>query len=487
MRRTSHSATPALRATRALAAAVLAALLACTVLTSGCAESVTPEEAKGIARDAYVYGFPLVMNCKTVYEYVINTDSPEYKGPFNQVSCTARLFTPDDRAVVTPNSDTPYCMFWLDLRTEPMVVSVPQMEKNRYYSIQLIDWYTHNFAYIGTRVSGNEAASYLLAGPGWNGEKPDGVAKVIRSETNLVFAVIRTQLFDSADLERVKEIQDGYTLEPLSSYLGEPAPPAAPPIAFPEWVEGSQYTAAALEYLDFALDQVTPHPDEADLMARFAKIGIGTPGRFALAGLDPDMAVAIEAGVKQGLADIQGFAAGFSADPLASAYSFGTREFLKEAAARYDQPAFYLQRATGAVIGLYGNSGEEAVYPTYTMDSEGRPLDASKHKYIMKFERGKLPPARAFWSLSMYDGKTQLFIHNRLDRYLLNSAMLDRFVKEKDGTIVFYIQKDSPGRAKEANWLPAPDGPFYMVLRLYVPEPEVLSGEWTPPALVRAE
>jgi len=474
-------------------AAVLAALLAYTVLTSGCAQRetanqrVTPDEAKAITRDAYVYGFPMVMNCKTVYDYVINTDSPDYKGPLNQVSCAARLFTPEDKAVVTPNADTPYCMFWMDLRTEPMVMAVPEMEEDRYYSIQLIDWYTHNFAYIGTRVTGNDGGRYLLAGPGYKGEKPEGVAEVIRSETNLVFAVIRTQLFDAADMEPVKEIQAGYGLEALSSFLGEPAPPEAPAVAFPEWVAGVEYTPAALEYLDFALDQVTPHPDEADLMARFAKIGIGRPGKFDLGALEPEMAEAMEAGVKQGLADIKAFAGEVSADPLGSAFIFGTREFLKESAARFDQPDFYLQRAAAALIGLYGNSAAEAVYPTYLVDSEGRPLDASEHRYTLTFEEGELPPSKAFWSLSMYDGKTQLFIHNRLDRYLLNSPMLDDFVKEKDGTTVFYVQKDSPGSAEEANWLPAPDGPFYMVLRLYIPEPEALSGEWAPPALVRAE
>jgi hypothetical protein len=464
----------------------VAALLACATLMSGCAEGVTPEEAKAIARDAYVYGFPLVMNCKTVYEYAVNTDSPDYKGPFNQVSCTARLFTPEDRAVVTPNADTPYCMFWMDLRAEPIMVSVPDMEKDRYYSIQLIDWYTHNFAYIGTRVSGNDAATYLLAGPDWEGEEPEGATDIIRSETNLVFAVIRTQLFGQADLDRVKEIQAGYRIEPLSSYLGKAAPREAPPIDFPAWVEGVEYTPSALEYLDFALDRIEPHPDEVDLMARFARIGIGTPGDFALADLDPDMAQALEAGVKQGIADTREFAANLPADPLASGYIFGTRDFLKESAARFDQPSFYLQRAAAALMGLYGNSAAEAMYPIYRIDSEGRPLDASGHEYTITFKRGELPPADAFWSLTMYDGKTQLFIHNPLDRYLLNSPMLDEFVKGKDGSTVFYIQKDSPGGKKEPNWLPAPDGPFYMVLRLYIPKSEVLSGEWMPPEVVRA-
>ena len=446
-----------------------------------------PDEAKAIAKDAYIYGFPMVMNCKTVYDYAVNVDSPDYKGPFNQVSCEARLFTPDDKAVVTPNADTPYCMFWMDLRSEPLVISVPEIEPERFYHVQLVDWYTHNFAYIGTRTNGNKAGKYLLAGPGWQGDMPNGITEVIRSETDLIFAIIRTQLFDSGDLARVEEIQNAYALQPLSSFMGGDAPPQSQPIDFPAWVGGSEYSAAALEYLDFALDLVGTHIDEVEMMERFARIGIGTPGDFTLDSVDPDIAGALEEGVQEGLAEMQAFAQELSGDPLSSVYMFGTREYLKRAAARWKQPSFYLQRATAAMMGLYGNSGEEAVYPGYLFDDEGKPYDASEHYYVMKFEGGEMPPVKAFWSLSMYDAKTQLFIHNPIDRYLLNSGMSERFLKEPDGSLVFYIQKDTPGKHRESNWLPAPDGPFYLVLRLYYPEPEVLEGRWEPPTLDEVE
>ena len=177
-----------------------------------------------------------------------------------------------------------------------------------------------------------------------------------------------------------------------------------------------------------------------------------------------------------------------SSDPLASAKIFGTREFLTTSAVEnYGHENFYLMRMMAAHMGLYGNSAAEAIYPTYLTDSDGEPLDASKHNYTLTFTKEQRPPVKSFASLSMYDGQTQLFIHNPLDRYLLNTPMNIQFQIEADESVVFYIQKDSPGAEKEANWLPAPDGPFYIVLRLYGPEDEALEGKWTPPAVQKVK
>ncbi len=448
---------------------------------------ISAEEAKSIARDAYVYGFPLVMNLKTLYEYAVDADSPDYKGPFNEVSCEARLFTPQDTTVVTPNSDTPYCMFWIDLRREPLVITVPKMEAERYYSVQLIDLYTHNFAYIGTRLNSNEAGNYMLAGPGWDGQQPGGMTKVLESETNLIFAVIRTQLFDSNDLARVEKIQGSYSMQPLSTFQSREAPPEVTVVNFPQWVAGSEFALAAFDYLDFALELIDTHPDEVELRSKLAKIGIGTPGVFESSALEPPLATALEEGLQQGLGDMRALLAAESADPLVSAKIFGTRSFLERSAAPMGHPDYYLLRAVAARVGLYGNSGEEAVYPAYFVDSDGNPLDAAEHDYVIGFAAGDLPPVRAFWSLSMYDGRTQLFIENPLDRYLLSSGMSEQFTHEQDGSIRFYIQNDSPGADREANWLPAPDGPFYLVLRLYLPEQQVLEGNWTPPTITKAK
>ena len=449
---------------------------------------LTTDEAREIAREAFVYGFPLVMNYKTLHMYAVNDKSPEYKGPFNYLSCEARLYTPDDKAIVTPNSDTPYCMLWVDIQQEPVVISVPEMEPERYYSFQLIDLYTHNFAYIGTLTTGNGSGKYLIAGPGWKGEKPEGINEVINCETDFFFSVVRTQLFNPDDMKSVKAIQEAYDLKPLSVYLGGKAPAPAPALDFPEWNEGDQFNAGAFTYLDFMLNLVTPVDDEKDLMKRFAKIGLGTDETFDINTLSPDIAEAIKAGAEDGFKEIEAFIAKESKDPLISAKIFGTRDFLKKSAAKnYESTNFYIMRAAAAQAGLYGNSGAEALYPTYYTDSDQAPLDASKNNYTLTFPKDDLPPVESFWSISMYDGKTQLFIHNPLDRYLLNSSMMDQFLKEEDGSISLYIQKDSPGKDKEANWMPAPDGPFYVVMRLYGPEPDALEGKWMAPKVVKVK
>ena len=444
---------------------------------------LTPEEIKQIAKEAYIYGFPMVMNCKTVYDYVVNVNSPDYKGPFNQMFCEARVYTHEDKTIVTPNSDTPYCMQWMDLRAEPMVIAVPDIDAGRYYSFQLIDWYTHNFAYIGTRTNNNKASKYLLAGPNWDGNKPEGITDIIKSESNLVFIVVRTQVYDENDMDNVKDIQTKYDIQSLSAYQDKEPPVASPNIDFPEWVNGSEYTITAFEYLDFALDLVDTHPDENELMNKFAKIGIGTPEKFKLQEKDSTFIKALEEGIKEAQAEMKDITIRFAKDPLSGIKCFGTRNHLKKSASYFNLPNFYLPRAVVAQIGIYGNSGEEAVYFTYIFDENNKPYNTAENNYSMKFEAGNLPPVNAFWSLSMYDAATQLFIHNPLDRYLLNSNMINEFVKEEKGSIVLYIQKDSPGKEKEVNWLPASDGPFYLVLRMYLPKDEVLEGKWAMPTL----
>ena len=447
------------------------------------------EEARAIAKEAYVYGFPMVMNYKTMYQYAVDRKHPEYKGPFNHLACEARLFTPDDRAVVTPNADTPYCMFWMDLRAEPLVLSVPDMGEERYYSFQLIDLYTHNFAYVGSLTTGRKAGRYLLAGPGWEGEKPTGITDVIRSETDFIFNVTRTQLFGPDDLKKVKAIQAQYELQPLSAFLGKKAPTVPPLPDFPEWDEGSQFDERLFSYLDFLMDLLKkPGQGEDALWQDLARLGIGPGKTFRLDALPGGYVEALKAGVMEGFADMETFIAKHSSDPLASGKMFGTRDFLNESAVnnyRLDKPD--MLRSVAAHMGLYGNSAAEAVYPTFLTDADGEPLDGSANSYTITFPKGQLPPVKAFWSLTMYDGKTQLFIDNPLDRYLLNSDMMDRFKQEEDGSLVLHIGKDSPGKDLESNWLPAPDGPFYVVMRLYGPQEAALEGRWTPPEMKKAD
>ncbi|SFO86025.1 Uncharacterized conserved protein [Mesorhizobium sp. NFR06] len=440
------------------------------------AADITPSEARAIAKQAYIYGYPMVDGYRILHAYFINRKSPEFKGPWNQLVNIPRVYTPDDKAVQTPNSDTPYSMIGLDLRAEPIVLTVPSMEKDRYFSIQLVDLYTYNFDYIGSRTTGNDGGSFLIAAPGWKGKPPKGVTKVIRSQTELVLGIYRTQLFRPGDLDNVKKIQAGYKAEPLSAFLGQPAPAAAPAIDFTKpLVPDQQKTSPQVfNILNFVLQFCATDPSETDLMARFAKIGVSAGKAFDVNTLSSNMKTAIEQGTADAWAELANLKKKIDAREVTSGDLLGTREHLKNN---------YLYRMAGAVLGIYGNSKEEAMYPVYTVDSEGQTLDGG-NRYTVHFTPDQLPPANAFWSLTMYDLPSSLLVANPINRYLLNKSMLSQFVKDADGGLTFYIQNQSPGDAEEANWLPAPKGPFMVVMRLYWPKPQALDGSWKqPPAM----
>ena len=466
----------------------LVALTSLIIMLSGCAteQKLTAKEAKQIAKEAYIYGFPMVVNYKTMHNYVIDKKSPEYKGDFNYLACVARVYTPEDKAIVTPNSDTPYCMTWVDMRTEPVVYTIPEIEKERFYEVQLIDLYTHNPAYISTVATGNVPGKYLLTGPDWKGKIPKSITKVIPIETPFLFSIHRTQLFNPSDIDNVEKIQSGYRVEPLSTFLGTKAPSVAAVIDFPEWKEGAQFNAQSFGYFDVMLSLIKTPQEEQALMKRFAKIGLGDEGKFDIKKFSPEIQKAIEEGAKEGFTEIENFLKNNSTDPLGTTKIFGTRAFLKRSAKEnYNLDDFFIMRATAAHAGLYGNSADEAMYPAYFVDAQGASLDASQNKYALTFKKGEFPPVTAFWSLTMYDGKTQLLINNPLNRYLLNSPMMDDFVMNEDGSLTLYVQKESPGKELEPNWLPAPDGPFYAILRLYGPKKEALEGKWVNPPLVK--
>jgi len=435
---------------------------------------LTADEVRKIAKDAFVYGFPMVTNYQTMYKQVIDTAGSDYRAPFNSLANSAGVATPDDKFVVTPNSDTPYSYLWMDLRVEPVIVTMPKIDKNRYYTGQLIDLYTFNFAYLGTRSFGNDGGVFMIAGPGWKGETPKGVKAVFNSETEFAYILFRTQLFNPADLSNVKKIQAGYNAEPLSKFLGKPAPISAPAVNWPKPTADALTSPAIFPFVNFMLQFCPATPLEKDLIARFAKLNIGAGKSFDFASLSPELQKAVNDGIADVGNDMNGLMKQINADEISSSDFFGTRAF---------QKGNYLYRYAGAKLGLYGNSGDEAVYLAYFVDASHTPLDASKNNYELRFEKGQFPPARAFWSLTMYDGKSQLLVANPLKRYLLNSTMLDSFKYGDDGSLTFYVQKTSPGAAREPNWLPAPDGPFYAILRTYMPAPEVINGTWKKPPM----
>jgi hypothetical protein len=460
--------------------AFAAPFLVCFPFTGANAQtSATSIEARAIAKEAYIYGFPMVDNYRIQYAYFVDAKNPEYKNPYNQLRNIPRVFTPEDKAVQTPNSDTPYSMIGLDLRAEPMVLIVPEIEKERYYSVQLIDVYTHNFDYIGSRATGNGAGSYLIAGPGWKGAAPAGIKKVIHSETELVLAVYRTQLFNPGDLDNVKKIQLGYKAQPLSAFLGQTAAKAAPVINFvkPLMPEEQKSSLEFFNILNFVLQFCPTHPTETELMARFAMIGVGAGMNFDAGKLSPEIKTAIEQGIADAWLDHAALKNRIDAKEVTSGDFFGTREYLKNN---------YLYRMAAAVLGIYGNSKMEAMYPFYSVDAEGQKLDAAQQAYILHFAPGQLPPVNAFWSLTMYELPASLLVANPLNRYLLNSPMLPQFKKDADGGLTLLIQNVSPGADKEANWLPAPKGPFFVVMRLYWPKDEAQNGTWIVPSITKA-
>jgi len=462
-----------------------AALVSALALAAVRAADITPAETKTIAEEGFIYGLPIVMNYAVMYAYAIDKGNPEFKAPFNQIKNEARVFTYKDTAIVTPNSDTPYSFAWLDLRAEPIVLSVPAVEKGRYYAIQLEDGNTFNFGYIGSRATGNEAGDYMVAGPDWKGETPPGIKKVFHSTTQFSVAGYRTQLFGPADMPNVVKVQSRYKVQPLSAYLKQPAPPGAPTISFPK-INKELAKTGFFDYLDFSLQFAPPGPEEKDIREKLARLGIGAGKTFDFKALSPDQKAAVVEGVKAGEEKIKQYL--LAGEKIINGWKigayFGDRDFFH---------GNWLLRAAGAQAGIYGNDAIEATYPMTKTLADGEPLDCSKHNYTLTFPAGQLPPVNAFWSVTMYDGKSQLLIKNPINRYLINSPMLPQMKKNADGSLTLYIQKDSPGANKESNWLPAPNDLIYLVMRLYWPKTEAPSilpageGTWKPPGIVKAK
>src|SRR6058998_1163860 len=462
-----------------LLSATLTAALALTFTAN--AADITPAETKAIAEEGFIYGLPIVMNYGVMNEFCVDKNSGQYKAPFNQINNEARVFTYKDTSIPTPNSDTPYSILWTDLRAEPIVLSVPTVEKSRYDSVMLCDGNTYNYGYIGSRATGNEAGDYMMVGPDWTGATPPGIKKVFRSSTQFSAVAYRTQLFNPEDMPNVVKIQAGYKVQPLSQYLKQPAPPAAPTVNFPK-INKEMVKTGFFDYLAFALQFAPAGPEEKEIREKLARLGVEAGKKFAFKDLSPEQQAQVVAGVKEGEAKIKQYLE--SGQKNINGWKVGSL---------FGDSAFYngdwLKRAAAAQAGIYGNDAVEAMYPMTKTLANGEVLDGSKHKYTLTFAAGQYPPVNAFWSVTMYDGKSQLLIKNPINRYLINSPMLPNMKKNKDGSLTLYIQKDSPGADKESNWLPAPNDLIYLVMRLYWPKTEPPSilpageGSWKPPSV----
>lgn len=436
------------------------------------AQELTPEDAEAIAREGYIYGFPIVESYRTMYASAIDLDNEAYKAPFNTLTHESEVVTSADTDVVTPDLDTLASVLWMDLRAEPVVLSVPAIE-DRYYAIQLVDLYKFNFAYISTRTTGNGEGKYLIAGPHWTGEVPEGIEREIRSETDFASAIYRTQLKGAEDLESVKELQAQYTVQPLSEFLGQPRPEPVDSIVFPEPAPPGKPDLTFFETLNFLLQFCPPHPSERELRDKLKRIGVDAGSDFDAAGLRPEIREAIRRGIEAGEAAIASAASTLKVRDIA-----GSRDFLGND---------FLKRAAGAKLGRYNDSKEEALQQLYLSDAEGDPLDASEKDYLLRISESELPPVKAFWSITIYDGQTKALVPNAMDRYRISSSMLPNLERDAEGGLTIAIQHEPPVEEQASNWLPAPDGPFYVVMRLYWPELEAYEGPWMPPLIWPAE
>jgi len=446
---------------------------------------VAPDEARAIAKDAYIYAFPMMESYRTMYVQAVDRTAPGYRGPFNELTHMTELLGPEFEDVVRPNNDTMYSFAWLDLRAQPMVISVPEIS-DRYYSVQLIDMFTHNFAYIGTRTTGTAAGSYVVAGPRWEGPAPDSTRGAFQSETDFVYCIIRTEVRGPEDVAAVLALQKRYFITPMNVFLGRATAPAAAGITFPSYVPQRVRSAGFIDLFNFLLGQVVVVPEEQALMERFAEIGVQPGALSASLRLSPSLRQAIEAGMGEGIVAI----ANGARDPstlegvtlrTAGGWSgmnglFGNGRSMR---------GKYLTRAVAAMVGLYGNDFEEAYYPMASEDASGNALDGSKYDYVIRLSQDWLPPVDAFWSVTMYGLPDQLMVANPMNRYSIGDRSDLRY--GTDGSLTIYIQRDSPGPGRESNWLPAPDGPFSLQFRMYLPKPEAMDPLYLPPPIRPAD
>ena len=443
-------------------------------------KSITTQEAKQIAEEAYIYAFPMLMGYRFAFATFLTPGLPSYRGPANAVHGKAATLDHTFKDVITPNADTPYSFALLDLRAEPVVFQVPQVT-DRYYVLQFEDLYGTNPHYIGSRATGSAAGTYLAVGPNWHGEAGDDFDGVLPFETDLVFMIGRTQLLGPDDVPALSKIMDEYKVQTLSSYRGQSGL-APQPVEWPVWNDEASRDERFIGYLNFLLSFCQPvHPSETELMARFAQIGIGPGVPFDADSLEGDVREALQSGVQAARETLANEARsiGQKVNGWMSSEVFGTREWYG---------GDYLLRAVGAMAGWGGNDLVEATYPTTREDDSGNPLDGAQ-RYQLTFTT--LPPAKAFWSITMYDtsydGTAGYLVENPINRYLINSTT-EGLVFGDNGSLTITIQHEQPpDDAEKANWLPAPEGPFYLTLRIYWPEQAALDGTWTPPPVRRID
>lgn len=435
------------------------------------------EEARAIAVDAYIYFYPLLSTDITRRQSTnIGPGLEVGKGPANTF-VNVREYPPADlKVVVRVNFDTLYSVAWLDLTKQAQIVSAPDTN-GRFYLLPMLDMWTDVFASPGWRTTGTKAAHFLVTPPGWKGSIPNGMTH-LPAPTPYVWIIGRTKTDGPKDYEAVHKIQDGYTITALSDW-GRQATPVAvkidPSVDMKTPPKVQVDTMAAADYFAYAAELLKlhpPHSTDQPIIAEISRIGI-TPGQsFDIKALDPAVRTALEEAPARGQQLMK-----WKLPTLArvvNGWSMNT-----DTMGVYGN--YYLKRAIVAQQGLGANLPEDAIYPLNLADDTGKPLDGN-NSYILHFDKQAMPPVNAFWSITLYD-KEGFQVANPLNRFALSSWMPFRY--NADGSLDLYVQNDSPGQDKEANWLPAPKGPFNLTMRLYGPRSEALTGRWNPPVVRR--
>jgi len=447
-----------------------------TTTTAGAnAGNALPKDSViAIAKSAYVYGIPLFLVDLTKKKITnVEAPVPGLAAPLNQLTISTSFPPQDQTVIVRPNADTYYTMGFLDLGKEPMVLTVPVTNKN-YYLLPMLDAFTNVFASPGTRTGVTKGGTYILTGPNWKETIPAGM-KEIKAPTNTVWIIGRFQVDNEKQgAQIVVPLEKKVVLVPLSSY-GKPysAPKGVVDPGFSKALPNDQMANMPVDsffnYVNQLLLANPPTAADAPAMAAFAKIGVGPGLKFDLSSFDTATQSVLKKLPKAIIAHINEVVNSGVVKPV-NGWSFAFKGF-GNSGTDYDL------RALVAFLGLGANIPEDAIYPTSTLDSSGNPYNGA-NKYVIHFAKGQTPPVNAFWSLTMYN-EGGYFIANPINRYAIGSRNPLNY--NKDGSLDLYFQNASPGKDKEANWLPAPAGAFNLCLRLYWPKEEILKGNWTPP------
>jgi len=454
-------------------------------VTSPVDPALAADEIAAIAEEAYLYAHPMLVAYAFFHGQVLGPDRPE-KQAVNRFTHFRTLSSPTlNNTIPWVNTDTLYSAVWLDLRAEPMVLRTPAFEDHRFHDIQANDWYTMAFVTRGTRDRGNGARTYMFAGPDWRGEAPAGVDEVLVAESWFVKLFARVVVEGPGDETAIHALQDDYRLEPLSAFLDRERPPPPPIVDFPKpdpagFRDRAFFeipTPAFIGYFNFLMTLAAVHPSEAALFRRFARIGARPGAAFDPDELSPPEVAAIQQGIDAATAKIRARLARLDEPVNGWVYPLDLRGGRDVLAGSFDA---YLRRAVLARFAIWGPPAEEVVYMNVETDACGAPLDGAAQAYQLRFEAP--PPARGFWSFTVYDAATRLLSAHPSGRYKLGDR--DReMVRGPDGSLTLYLQHQAPANAPQANWLPVPQAPFQVVGRLYWPEAELLDRRYRPPAL----